>query len=415
MPPKATSQSHRGRGRPRNAQGQAIQPHSPASSVSNSIPAASDVLSQPNKSTSCTPAPSLQPATQLSSASLATESTLDAQTLTRDSTSNQHDSSTNQAVPDESQVTLTQATDANFSQVPDSQLSMAHKKTTCQWTNEDDTLLVNTLIDEQDLHAGTTNGCKTVTWNQAAKALEGSELVNASKAKDASACKSRWHALKKLYSSFMVVSKMSGAGWDESEKMVSLPPSVWRELAMNKSPSGRDLSCWQNQPFPLFHELGRLIEGNVATGELMASTADSPSATQRNVGKDVLLDLEPEGELEEDGEGPLVQAPKPIQTPAKRKKGSAMSPDGILAEMKSMNTLLADSISAPIPPLVIAPQAPPTSVHMQAITLVQKQDGLTPAKIFEAIYFLANPSHAEVYISLNESLRATWLNMKLGW
>ncbi|PLW48114.1 hypothetical protein PCASD_03637 [Puccinia coronata f. sp. avenae] len=107
----------------------------------------------------------------------------------------------------------------------------------------------------------------------------------------------------------------------------------------------------------------------------MESKANSPSATQHSVGNEVPLDLDPEGELEEEEEGPLVQAPKPVQTPAKRKQGSAMSPDGILAEMKSMNTLLADSISATIPPLVIAPQAPPTLVHMQAIALVQKQDG----------------------------------------
>ena len=213
----------------------------------------------------------------------------------------------------------------------------------------------------------------------------------------------------------MVVSKMSGAGWDKSEKMVSLLPSVWRELAMNKSTSGQDLSCWKNRPFPLFHNLGRPIEENVANGELMESTANSPSATQRNVGNDVLLDSEPEGELEEEEEGPLVQAPKPIWTPAKRKQRSAMSPDGILAEMKSMNTLLAKSISAPIPPLVIAPQAPPTSIHMQAIALVQKQDGLTPEKIFQAVELFASPTQTKVYISLNEALRARWLNMKLGW
>ena len=83
--------------------------------------------------------------------------------------------------------------------------------------------------------------------------------------------------------------------------------------------------------------------------------------------------------------------------------------------MKSVNMLLADSISAPIPPPVIAPQPPPTSVDMQALSLVQKQDELTPENIFEALDFLANPSNAKLYISLNKSLLATWLNMKLGW
>jgi TusA-related sulfurtransferase len=124
-----------------------------------------------------------------------------------------------------------------------------------------------------------------------------------------------------LYMSFDAVSKMSGAGWDETAKMVSLPPSVWRELSLNKSTAGCDLSCWQNCPFPLFHKLKSLIEGNVATGELMESTADSPSATQQDVGNDIKPESNPEVKDEEEEEegGTSRPALKSIQTPAKRK------------------------------------------------------------------------------------------------
>jgi 3-methyladenine DNA glycosylase AlkD len=52
---------------------------------------------------------------------------------------------------------------------------------------------------------------------------------------------------------------------------------------------------------------------------------------------------------------------------------------------------------------------------MQAISLVQQEDGLLPSQIFEAIDFLARDSNSEVYVSLNEALRPTWLRMKLGW
>jgi hypothetical protein len=77
-----------------------------------------------------------------------------------------------------------------FLKLPDSQLSTHQKKSTCRWTNEDNVILVNTLIDERAIHAGTTGGFKTVSWTWVEKALEGSELVNGSKAKDVGACKS---------------------------------------------------------------------------------------------------------------------------------------------------------------------------------------------------------------------------------
>ncbi|KAA1066168.1 hypothetical protein PGT21_023920 [Puccinia graminis f. sp. tritici] len=86
-------------------------------------------------------------------------------------------------------------TSESFSQVPDSQLSATHKKVTCRWTDDDDATLVNCLKDEKALHGGTTNGFKPTSWVQVAKALEGSELINGSKAKDKDTCKSRWQAV----------------------------------------------------------------------------------------------------------------------------------------------------------------------------------------------------------------------------
>jgi hypothetical protein len=272
------------------------------------------------------------------------------------------------------------------------------------------------------------------------KALEGSEIENGSKAKDVAACKSRWFAvssyliflkprdfnkligcvllcffqLKKIYSSFKILWTMSGAGWDESAKMISLPPAVWKELALNTSTQGRELSRWQNRTFPLFHDLTGLIEGNVATGDLMMTTADDEPVCSGDIGNDVPPDSQLEDESNETAE---IIPTAALVTPSssKRKRGSATSPELILSELRTMSTSLADAMRAPIPPMTFSPSAPPPSIHMQAITLVQKQDGLEPHRIFEAIDYLGRDSNLEIYVSLNEALRPTWLWMKLGW
>jgi hypothetical protein len=80
-----------------------------------------------------------------------------------------------------------------------------------------------------------------------------------------------------------------------------------------------------------------------------------------------------------------------------------------------MSSSLAELLQAPITPLVFAPSAPPPSVHMQAISLVQKESGLETHQIFEAIDFLGKDHNSEVFVSLKEELCPTWLRMKLGW
>ncbi|WAQ81908.1 hypothetical protein PtA15_2A221 [Puccinia triticina] len=193
-------------------------------------------------------------------------------------------------------------------------------------------------------HGSTANGFKPASWNQVAQALQGSELVNGLRAKDKDTCKSRWQALKKLYVSFQTVARMLGAGWDETSKMVNLPPLVWKDLAENKSLAGRDLSQWEHQSLSLYHKLGELIEGNVATGELMETTEDGPAKTQRDVGN-VIEDVE--GDIDDkddasDQDLAVIRGPVPTITPtAKRKQGSGMSPEVLVNKLKLMGSSMA--------------------------------------------------------------------------
>ncbi|PLW11774.1 hypothetical protein PCANC_22082 [Puccinia coronata f. sp. avenae] len=301
--------------------------------------------------------------------------------------------------------------ETSFSQVPDSQLLVNQKKSTCRWSDKDYTTLNQTLVKEKAIHPSTVNGFKQTSWQQVVKALEGSEINKDSKAKDVAACKSR--CFKTLWT-------MSGAGWDESSKMISLPPAVWKYLSLNTSTNGRDLSRWQNRPFPLFHNLVGLIEGNVATGDLMMTTADDKPIASGDIGNDVPPDSQLGDEYNKETAEitPAEVTPtSALATPSssKRKRGSALSPEVILTEMRSMSSSLAELLQAPITPLVFAPSAPPPSVHMQAISLVQKESGLETHQIFEAIDFLGKDHNSEVFVSLKEELCPTWLCMKLGW
>jgi hypothetical protein len=139
-----------------------------------STPAASSSLA-----TSLTPTPS-------STLTLTVSDERTAETLVVSQENTQHTESSDSQL--ESQET-------SLSQIPDSQLSVNHKKTTCRWTEEDDAALIHALVAEKTIHPSTVNGFKAVSWHQAMKALEGSEIENGSKAKDIAACKSRWFAV----------------------------------------------------------------------------------------------------------------------------------------------------------------------------------------------------------------------------
>ncbi|PLW37549.1 hypothetical protein PCANC_15259 [Puccinia coronata f. sp. avenae] len=333
-----------------------------------------------------TPAPSLSPATSVTPAPSLTPTPAVSNDRTEETLLDSQEN-TQHTKPADSQL---ESQETSFSQVPNSQLLVNQKKSTCCWSEEDNAALIQALVVEKTIHPSTVNGFKAVSWHQAMKALEGSEIENGLKAKDIAACKSRlvcW--------------------WDESAKMILLPPAVWKEVSLNTSAQGRELSRWQTQPFPLFHDLNSLIEGNMATGNMMMTTANDEPVASGDIGNNI----PPNSQLEDDSneETPEITPTAALTTPAssKQKRGSAVSPEVILTEMRNMSSSLAKSMQAPIPPLVFSPSAPPPTIHMQAISLVQKEDGLTPPQIFEAIDFLARDSNSEVYVSLNEALLPT--------
>ncbi|KAI7962906.1 hypothetical protein MJO28_001000 [Puccinia striiformis f. sp. tritici] len=113
---------------------------------------------------------------------------------------------------------------------------------------------------------------------------------------------------------------------------------------------------------------------NTANADLMETTANNKEETQRDIGNDVLtnmgFNLGKLGDDDvEDNDDFAVVLVKSTPMPAKRKRGSALSPDLILFKLKSMSSSLSESMKAPIPSLVFAPSAPPPSVCVQAIIM----------------------------------------------
>ncbi|KAI7956853.1 hypothetical protein MJO28_003948 [Puccinia striiformis f. sp. tritici] len=270
---------------------------------------------------------------------------------------------------------------------------------TC-WTDANDATMAHTLINEKAAHPSALNGFKKSSWMQVIKALAGSEKLTYLKAKDIVSCKARWYA---------TVKNMLGAGWDE-----------WEELALNTSAAGKELTQWEKQGFPLFYDLVALVEPGSAKGNLAETTADEGLTASGDIGNDIPPDSPVELDVDEDDldidEPEVTVAPvSSTQSPSKRKRGSAISPTLFFSELKSMSTSLAKAMSAPIPPISFMPSAPQALFHMQACVLVQKDPTLEPDQIFKAINFLGVDKNAEVYVSLSEILRPTWLRMKLGW
>ena len=199
MPPKASTRSQRPT-RPNSSQVLAAQARLNAAanmttSTSPSLDIASTV-SEKNAS-SVTPASTSAPAASSSPATSLTPTPSSTPTLTvsDDLTAETLVVSQEYTQCTESSDSQLESQETSLSQVPDSQLSVNHKKTTCCWTEEDDTALIHALVAEKTIHPSTVNGFKAVSWHQAMKALEGSEIKNGLKAKDIAACKSRCFAV----------------------------------------------------------------------------------------------------------------------------------------------------------------------------------------------------------------------------
>ncbi|KAF5334517.1 hypothetical protein D9611_013836 [Ephemerocybe angulata] len=133
-----------------------------------------------------------------------------------------------------------------------------------RWDAEADAVLINFLLDEKAAGRATSNSSfKEISWTGAAEKLAGSEERTGGSPKTAAKCKGRYRAIKTDYNTVRtLVDKGSGWGWDHVNKVVTATPDVW-DAYIKAHPKNEK---WRKDSFPLYDEVGQIVNGTVATG-----------------------------------------------------------------------------------------------------------------------------------------------------
>ncbi|KAF6744078.1 hypothetical protein DFP72DRAFT_88381 [Ephemerocybe angulata] len=133
-----------------------------------------------------------------------------------------------------------------------------------RWDAEADAVLINFLLDEKAAGRATSNSSfKEISWTGAAEKLAGSEERTGGSPKTAAKCKGRYRAIKTDYNMVRtLVDKGSGWGWDHVNKVVTATPDVW-DAYIKAHPKNEK---WRKDSFPLYDEVGQIVNGTVATG-----------------------------------------------------------------------------------------------------------------------------------------------------
>ncbi|KAH9017190.1 hypothetical protein EDB85DRAFT_2155395 [Lactarius pseudohatsudake] len=141
------------------------------------------------------------------------------------------------------------------------------------WREVDDITLVHTLADQKSSGGWGDNNPKKSAWTACESALIGSEKCSGGVKKSASAIKNRWQKLKQEYETVKELRNVSGFGWDPVKHCVIAEHTVWQEY-IKKNPKAKPF-C--NKGFPLFDEIGDLIDRTRATGQFAFRGGQSPS------------------------------------------------------------------------------------------------------------------------------------------
>ncbi|KAJ3765175.1 hypothetical protein FB446DRAFT_795320 [Lentinula raphanica] len=104
-----------------------------------------------------------------------------------------------------------------------------------RWTDEDDKVIVQTLLDHKGHQSD--SGWKSSVWPLVVDALKAQGLDNGPSCKTASKVPDRYSSLKQSYSEVKALREMSGFGWDDIEKKVVATEEVWDNLLNVKGTS----------------------------------------------------------------------------------------------------------------------------------------------------------------------------------
>ncbi|RXW11416.1 hypothetical protein EST38_g14439 [Candolleomyces aberdarensis] len=72
----------------------------------------------------------------------------------------------------------------------------------------------------------------------------------------------QWAQLKSEYKTVKALREMSGFGWDYETQVVTASDEVWEKLLERDTKKKK----WKSTPFPLYDDIGHIVDGTVATG-----------------------------------------------------------------------------------------------------------------------------------------------------
>ncbi|KAH9807295.1 hypothetical protein DFH28DRAFT_1149660 [Melampsora americana] len=151
----------------------------------------------------------------------------------------------------------------------------------CEWTSDQEYKMIESLTVVHRNNKS-NKGFSKATWSLIALELKGTE--GTSKVKTGDACLAHYNILAKRYRDVLLLLKKSGAGWNESTKMVDLPPAIWEEMAQSKTGVNKRLGWFRRNAFPLYDAVGAIVDPGMAKGsnriDSFALVDQAPPANQ---------------------------------------------------------------------------------------------------------------------------------------
>ncbi|TFK78308.1 hypothetical protein K466DRAFT_607113 [Polyporus arcularius HHB13444] len=293
---------------------------------------------------------------------------------------------------------------------------MSHSK----YSADDDRVLVEALIREAHKGRQSENGFKAAAFVAAAQALEGSEEVSGGKPKTANSCRDHFGALKKEYFIVKALRELSGFGWDEERSLVTAPDDVWDKY-IEAHPNAKK---WRK--FPLFDEMGALVDGTAATGEGAyhpGQPADVPP-TQGSADKNWAISpvstprSSPSPSPPAAGSGTRKRAASPSlgsQQRSRKQNGKLTAADTVGELVRVVGSIQEALVEPPDTPSILCPSPKRRKDAIRALVL-DTGVGLTPRRKVKLITrFRQETSIADTYSALSgdDVLRAGFLQEEL--
>ncbi|OJT06737.1 hypothetical protein TRAPUB_2409 [Trametes pubescens] len=147
------------------------------------------------------------------------------------------------------------------------------RRVAAHWSNVNDETMVSILEKNKTEGRQANSGWKPGVWTEVSHELQG----GLGGVKTVKSCQDRWRTLLKEYNTVhWLVTQVSGFGWDEDLKKVTVTDNVWDDFLKKHT----KVTKYRTRGFPLYDCIAALVEGKQATGE-QALRIENVTSTSR--------------------------------------------------------------------------------------------------------------------------------------